>query len=353
MSLKDEANKLQGMLNELNDTPVNIALFGQPGAGKSSLINKLIGTKLTEVGVETDKTDSENSYQWLRDDYGLNIIDLPGYGTSKFPKDEFRKKFDILNKDLFLCVFSGKFRQEDSEFLNELKSLKKECIFVSNKCDVLFDSEGKDSQSDLEKDIVDDLEGQLLSRESVIFTSCKTELGLDHLSKEIMKRLEGAKRERWIRSGKAYSLEFLENKREITKKQVWISAGISAANGVNPIPGVDISVDISILLLLFKSIKDSFGLNDIAIQKDKYKVFAPLAKSISEYLTKEGVLLLIKKYATEQTLKQFGKYIPLVGPVIAGSIGFAVTLSVGKSYLNDCYELAKGILEIDLKLGSK
>ena len=41
--------------NEDND-PLMIALFGQPGAGKSSIINSLVGKEIAEVDVRTDTT---------------------------------------------------------------------------------------------------------------------------------------------------------------------------------------------------------------------------------------------------------------------------------------------------------
>jgi len=91
---------------------VSIALFGQPGAGKSSLINKIVGKKLADVGVETDKTVDASSYEVN----GLRFVDLPGYGTKNFPKENYFDRFNINQFDLFLCVISGKLHQADTEF---------------------------------------------------------------------------------------------------------------------------------------------------------------------------------------------------------------------------------------------
>ena len=63
MSIHDEAEKIRRKLDEENSTTVSVALFGQPGAGKSSLINKIVGKKVAEVGVETDKTVEAASYE--------------------------------------------------------------------------------------------------------------------------------------------------------------------------------------------------------------------------------------------------------------------------------------------------
>ena len=51
-----EIDKIRERLDKEKNTKVKVALFGQPGAGKSSLINKIAGEQVAEVGVETDKT---------------------------------------------------------------------------------------------------------------------------------------------------------------------------------------------------------------------------------------------------------------------------------------------------------
>ncbi len=87
-----EIKKWKKKLEKELNIPVSIALFGQPGSGKSSLINKIAGRKLAEVGIETDKTTDAARYEINK----LYFIDLPGYGTSNFPKESFFKKFKIM-----------------------------------------------------------------------------------------------------------------------------------------------------------------------------------------------------------------------------------------------------------------
>jgi len=135
MSIHEEAERIRTVLDEENSSNVSVALFGQPGAGKSSLINKIIGKKVAEVGVETDKTVEAASYE----ENGLRFVDLPGYGTKNFPKDGYLERFNIQQFDLFLCVTSGKLHQADTEFFQELSKRKKVCIFVVNKHDEIWE----------------------------------------------------------------------------------------------------------------------------------------------------------------------------------------------------------------------
>ena len=347
VSIHDEAEKIRRKLEEEKGVTVSVALFGQPGAGKSSLINKIIGEKVAEVGVETDKTVKAASYEAK----GLRFVDLPGYGTKNFPKESYFQQFDINHFDLFLCVTSGKLHQADTEFFQELARLGKVCIFVSNKHDELWEDGVaiEELEQRKRKDIIKHVGQQV----GVIFTSCRKDTGLDTLNAEIEKNLDGAKRERWTRSAKAYSTRFLQKKKAVCEKYVTTAALLSAANGINPVPGVDIAVDVGILIELFAEIRENYGLSDSFLAKLKQSsipVVARLANSVVQYAAKEGILMLLKNFVGRHAVKSFSKYIPIYGQLIAASLGYAITSNVGNSYLNDCHELAEEALKNDLGL---
>ena len=80
---QDLREQLKRKWADMESVQVKIALLGQPGAGKSSLINALIGKKLFEVGVDTDTTIEAQEAKFE----SLVITDLPGYGTARFPVD--------------------------------------------------------------------------------------------------------------------------------------------------------------------------------------------------------------------------------------------------------------------------
>jgi len=112
--IEDELEKIRKKLDEMEKIEVKIALFGQPGAGKSSLINKIIGKKAAEVGVETDKTVE---LEWYEHN-GLQFADLPGYGTKNFPKESYFNKFDIEQFDLFCVFLAENFIKQTPSFFN-------------------------------------------------------------------------------------------------------------------------------------------------------------------------------------------------------------------------------------------
>ena len=341
MSIHDEAEKIRRKLDEENSTTVSVALFGQPGAGKSSLINKIVGQKVAEVGVETDKTVEAASYEAK----GLRFVDLPGYGTKNFPKESYFQKFDIQQFDLFLCVTSGKLHQADTEFFQELARRGKVCIFVVNKHDELW--EDGIAIKELEQRKINDITKHVGQPVKIVFTSCRKGTGLDALNIEIQNNLDGAKRERWARGAKAYSARFLQEKRSACEKYVSYAAAAAAANGINPVPGVDVAVDISIIIKLFKEIRDDYGLTDnflTSLKQSSIPVVGRLANNVAQYAAKEGILMLLKSFAGRQAVKTFAKYIPFIGQAIAAGLGYAITSNVGNSYLSDCHELAEEIL---------
>lgn len=57
---------------------------------------------------------------------------------------------------------------------------------------------------------------------------------------------------------------------------------------------------------------------------------------------------MLKSFGGKQVTKSVGKYIPFVGPAIAACAGFAMTKTLGKYYIDNCFELAKEILEYEV-----
>jgi GTP-binding protein EngB required for normal cell division/uncharacterized protein (DUF697 family) len=301
----------------------------------------MAGEKLADVGVETDKTVAAKEFLIN----GLRFVDLPGYGTSQFPKAGYAQRFKINEFDLFLCVTSGKLHQADTEFFQELTQRGKVCLFVLNKHDELWE-EGVDTPT-LEARKRADIAKHVGHAVPTVFTSCRRKTGLDALQTLISEHLDAAKRERWVRGAKAYSSAFLAQKRAACEGYVTTAALASAANGINPVPGVDVAVDVSVLMKLFKEIRNSYGLSDAALgtlQRSTAPVVAQLANNVLKYAAREGLLMLLKRYAGRQAIKALAKYIPFVGQAVAAGLGYAITSNAGASYLDDCHTLAEQML---------
>lgn len=339
----DDVEKIREKLNMEKDTFVKVGLFGQPGCGKSSLINALVGEKVAKPGVENDMIPG-NPIEWE----GLLFVDLPGFDTQKFPRDNYFEKFDIQEFDLILCVFEGKWRETDSEFFKRVIKMDKPCLFVRNKYDTLW--EDGFTEEELKTRIINDVRKLASADVDVYFTSCRKKTGLKELTEAIFRILEPAKKDKWVRQAKAYSREFLEKKRNACEKYVALGAVTSAANGLNPIPGVDVAVDMSVMFKLFSEIRKSFGLNDevlIAVER-----FAPelgcISSKIIQWSAIEGIGILLSKFIGKKTLKKFSKHSQFIHQAIAAGTGFALTWNAGYMFLDYCYKISSAILDKEL-----
>ena len=65
-----------------------IAFIGASNVGKSSLINALIGKRITIVSATKGRTKQLNFFKILGFKDGFHIVDMPGYGFAKAGKDQ-------------------------------------------------------------------------------------------------------------------------------------------------------------------------------------------------------------------------------------------------------------------------
>lgn len=121
--LEKNLERLKGELSK--ESGQKIAIFGQPGAGKSSLLKNMTSGKvfpLPVIGNETDATDwSEDQNCSLLSYFGHRIfVDIPGYDTIKHPTQTFISYFPWDDFDSYIFVFSGKLHAADEEILNRI-----------------------------------------------------------------------------------------------------------------------------------------------------------------------------------------------------------------------------------------
>ncbi|MCD0164721.1 GTPase [Deinococcus sp. 12RED42] len=347
MDIHQEARNLRKELEEMDNTTIRVAFFGQPGAGKSSLINAVLGRDEAEVSVRTDTTVAAARYS-TPSVPGVELYDLPGYGTSHFPKESYFEKFKIDEFDLYVCVTSGKLMQADTEFFRYLTSHNRQCIFVFNKHDQLWQV-GLTAR-ELENQKTRDIQRQVGQAVDVIYTSCRPDAnrqlkGIDDLMGAIRKRLEDAKGDRWDRSVKAWSLEALERKREASKRRVALASAVAAANGAfNIVPGVDVALNMTIVNSMRAEIRRSFGLND-SDTRDFDGKNGPLSE--------DGLASLIKSMA-ENGATHLPKivplrFVPIFGNLVNGALAFMACMRAGNYYVDVCYNIAAERLAQQLK----
>ena len=334
-------------LKNIDEENVKVVLFGQPGAGKSSLINAICGYEACPVGVETDTTKEP-----LFVEHGdVTFIDLPGYGTTAFPWQAFLDRFNPFQYDLFLCVFSDKLHAVDTKFFKLLETDGKPCIFVRNKTDLIYE-DGQTLQES-EEAIRRDVEEQLGRKDIDLVFVCAREdqkIGLDTLNDLIIRKMPDARREKYILTAEARTKEQLDAKKEAAQTYVHRSAAYAAYNGVNPLIGLDAAVDLIILYQMYGCIREAFGITPDMVNSSR-KVSLQNKTLVLEGMSKEGIKLILKGLGRKVAAKSFLKAIPVLGQAASALLGYQLVQQSGQAYIEACYALAREKLleELDAK----
>lgn len=350
MDWQTEASEFLKNWQVQSDKKVRLAFFGQPGSGKSSLINELLGQKVAEVSAQTDTTKQAQ----IVEQGDVVFVDLPGYGTSEFPANQYFTSFNPLQYDLFLCVFSGKLLEEDVEFFRKLADQNRICIFVRNKVDSLYDPEKNTAQ--LQAAIQDDVAAQLKVVVPVVFTSCKktkpaAERGIPQLETTIASHLDPALQDKFLRSARAYTQDVLTLKKAAAAAAIKRAMLLAAGNGLNPIMLVDATIDVKILHSMYSKIRQTFDISDEDIKGNIGN--NPLIEKLALGIKKETITQGLKKVMTEGMEKKLAKYIPAIGQAAAMGAGAGSMYYLGMEYLEDCYNYAQQRLEAEIKMRAK
>jgi predicted GTPase len=333
---------------------VSGALIGQSGTGKSSLINAFIGENICDTG--TVETTLEKSGPFSKN--GVSFYDLPGCGTTKFPREEYVEKMGLATFDFLVLVTANRFYENDLFLIQEVLKLGKPIFIVRAKIDQSIEdgkhNSPKKSEYETISECLYDLEQYLtqVKHHGVYLISSRqpTKFDLGKLITKISENLTELKKDKFIAEAFVANEEILIRKRGVAKKLVlWVSAGLGV-NGLNPIPGVDIAVDLAILMKMNKEILKLYGLDEESINfLERHGFKATILSSIKafaqKYLSKELILIALKRYAPLIAVKTITKYIPGIGQITAVVSGFALSVYFGNNMIDDCEAEAKVIME--------
>ena len=341
-------------ISDFDNAKVRCGLIGPSGSGKSSLINAITGEKIARVGsVETTSDPQDYIHK------GITFTDLPGCGTQKHPKDTYIESLGLLSYDCFLLITAHRFFEIDTFLFRELSSRGKPCFVIRNMFDRAVEDEllennlsESETRNLIKKDILKHLEPSV--PQNIYLTSARHagKYDLKILLDDIIESLEGIKKQRFIADMAAYSEDALKKKREVAEELLPYFAGLSAANGFNPIAGVDIVADISILIGLGKRVAEIYGLTSEHMEYIKRMlgpdtvavILAKVAQFTARYLAKDGIISLLKKIGTRTIIKQGSKWAPIGGQLIAAGIGWQSTYMLGEQLIEEANSLARDIL---------
>ncbi|PWH86618.1 GTPase [Brumimicrobium oceani] len=350
MNPNEVIKKLKADLESYQNAKIKCGIIGRSGTGKSSMINAIAGEHIAEVGeIETTMNVNEPI-----ESNGLLFYDLPGCSTSKFPKEGYIEAFNVQEFDCVILVTSDRFFEDDLYLIKELIKIEIPVFTVRTKIDFAIErgmKRGVPEGETLKKvrdNIAENLKG--IDVKGIYLTSADypKEYDFSKLLEDVFFSLNDFKKERFIADINITSNKILEEKKRIAEKIVTRHSAIAAANGLNPIPGVDISVDIGILVKMSKEVSSIYGLDkehqEFNLQFLDKKSAKAIASIVLQYTTKyggkEAIMILLKRVSSSIVTKSASKWVPFVGQAIAAGIGFKMTSWVGKDMIKDAEEIA-------------
>ena len=117
----------QNVLKTINKKSFSIGVFGETGAGKSTLCNAIFGKEIMRVSDITPVTRTPITVKFETDDYEIVITDCPGIGESVEEDIRIAKLYEPLFEkvDFILWVLRSDVRNYscDQDFINKIQSM--------------------------------------------------------------------------------------------------------------------------------------------------------------------------------------------------------------------------------------
>lgn len=280
-------------INNQLSREILIAMIGDVNAGKSSTINRLMGSEVAQVGAKPGETQEIKKYIYKDK---IVFVDTPGLDDihSEYSEEtlKFYKDADLM---LFFLNAAGTVLSD-----TELKSLKKiaqvnkDIILVLNKIDAA------DEIPSIVKYVQDHTNYDYV----VTPISSRTGENMEMLQSEVLRLLEKKNKDLLMATNMA-------GKSAVANKWILAAGGSAAAIGAVPIPGADFVPLTALQVGLMLKLSTLYG------------------KPISRENAKELIIATIVGNVGKTIFRQIVKFIPGAGTVAGASVAGAMTIALG------------------------
>ncbi|XP_075695131.1 interferon-inducible GTPase 5-like [Rhinoderma darwinii] len=358
--------RIKSYLEDLENAPLNIAVTGESGTGKSTFVNtflELSDKDAAKTGVvETTMRPTAYSHPKYKN---VKYWDLPGIGTLNFKAKDYLRKVGFANYDFFIIIASDRFRECNIQLAQAIQGMQKKFYFVRSKIGQdMYSCQRQRGKSFREETILEEIRENCLkcfkegniNNPKVFLLDCleKGKYDYDDLQETVEKELPAQKRHVFLLSLPNISLSVLEKKRETLRQQIWRKAALSCAVATIPIPGLGIACDVTILVKTMREYQTVFGLDEGSLRK----LSQSSGKSISELksvirspqvigeLNREFVIKMISKGTMGAVMLAEGlmSSVPVFGSLAAGGLSYVITSKMLSGFLFESTDDAQRVL---------
>ncbi|XP_028633468.1 uncharacterized protein LOC114629589 [Grammomys surdaster] len=336
-----ENKNLQGALSEISHAlrnidkaPLNIAVTGETGTGKSSFINALRGVREEEEEESAAPTGVLETTM-MRNPYphpkipNVTIWDLPGIGTTKFEPKNYLTEMKFGEYDFFIIISAARFKEIDACLAKAIAKMNTKFYFVRTKVDQDVSNEQRSKPKSFNRDSVlkkirDDCSEKLqevLSSQPPVFLVSNfdvSDFDFPKLETTLLRELPAHKRHVFMMSLHSVTETAIDRKRDFLKQKIWLEALKAGVCATIPLGGF-IRDEIQKLEETLNLYRSYFGLDEASLENIA-KDFSVPVNSVKEHLKCLHVLTKEKDMSFKEKLLKYIESISYVtgGPLASG-----------------------------------
>nr|XP_051696892.1 interferon-inducible GTPase 1 [Oryctolagus cuniculus]XP_051696893.1 interferon-inducible GTPase 1 [Oryctolagus cuniculus]XP_051696894.1 interferon-inducible GTPase 1 [Oryctolagus cuniculus] len=269
---------ISGTLENIDKIPLNVAVTGESGSGKSSLVNSLRGVGHEEedaarTGVE-ETTIMRTPYKHPKFP-NVTIWDLPGIGTTNFQPKDYLEKVKFGEYDFFI-ICATRFKRNHLDLAKVIKSMKKNFYFVRTKVDFDLQNEQEFKPTTYVRDkVLEVIRNKSLKEfkdnniETQIFLISNknlSEFDFPILMETLLNDLPAQKRHMFTLSLPNITEAAIDRKRDSLKQTIWLEAFKAGFLAIVPTVGIIKDNDVKKLKATLRQYQVHFGVDDTSLQ---------------------------------------------------------------------------------------
>ncbi|XP_017287200.1 interferon-inducible GTPase 5-like isoform X1 [Kryptolebias marmoratus] len=363
------AVKIKEYIEQKNDTPLNIAITGESGSGKSTFINYYRGMTNNDEGAAPTGVEETTSdiRSYPHPEYpNVKLWDLPGVGTTKFPADKYLELVELEKFDFFVIISDTRFRENDVKLAKAIQKMEKKFYFVRSKIDNDLQAEERYKRNFDEQETLQTIRDNCIQgmhnegfKSPQVFLLCNFELHLYDfplLHETLERELPELKRHALLMTMPNINQEVINKKKEALQAQIKYYAAGSAAGSAVPVPGLSVTVDLNLIVtavthyvvtfrLDIESLKKLADTTGVPYDDLKQSILSPLA---GVTITRALIIKVLAQLASVIALmagEEVSKFIPIIGIPAAMALSFAGTYKALSHFLNMLAEDAERVFK--------